>query len=522
MAPPQTIIEAANAIRSRDISATEIIETSLRSIEQWEPHVHAFLEIFADTARQQAAALDSSKPGSNQPLAGIPIAIKDVICTTEGHTTAGSKILQHFRSPYEATVIKRLRHAGAILMGKANQDEFAMGASNEFSAYGPAYNPWDTSRVTGGSSGGSAASVSCGEVLGSLGTDTGGSVRQPASFCSVVGLKPTYGRVSRFGVVAYASSLDQVGPFARTVQDCALLFETIAGPDKLDATTSPQLVGQYVQACGRDIKGLRVGLPAEYFTKEVDPAVVSIVQTAIKQLAKLGAVIKEISLPLTKYAVPTYYVIVKSEASTNLARFDGLRYGHLAVAANDLLEQYFVGRGKYFGPEVKRSILMGTFTLSSGYIDAWYKQASKVRTLIRNEFNELFKEVDVIAGPVSPEPAFPVGQKADDPLAMYLADMLTDPASVAGLPAISVPCGFSSVAALEEDSHPVQLPVGLQLIAPHFMEERLFQVAHAYEQSTAWHKQKPVLPARVNGNTNKKAKSVKRKMKNNSVKPKAL
>lgn len=490
----ETILDAADKVRRGKISAGELVAASLDKINQWEPHIHAFLELFHDNAIQQAKDFDGSGSAHAQPLAGIPISIKDVICTTEGHTTAGSKILQNFRSPYDATVIKRLRRAGAIIMGKTNQDEFAMGASNEFSAYGPAYNPWDTSRVTGGSSGGSAASVASREVFASLGTDTGGSVRQPASFCSVVGLKPTYGRVSRFGIIAYASSLDQVGPFARTVKDCALVFTAIAGPDPLDATTALHPLGRYAQVCGQDITGLKIGLPKEYFSDQVDAQVSATVKTAVKQLEKLGATIKEISLPLTQFAVPTYYVIVKSEASTNLARYDGLRYGQIAVEAASLLEQYLVGRGKYFGPEVKRSILMGTYTLSSGYIDAWYKQASKVRTLIRNEFTELFKEVDVIAGPVSPETAFPVGQKVDDPLAMYLADLLTDPASVAGLPAISVPCGFASVADATGNTAPIQLPVGLQLIAPHFAEERLFQVAHAYEQSASWHKQQPKLP----------------------------
>lgn len=493
MPPPDTITATVDAIHERDLTAAQLVDASLSSIAQWEPHLHAFLEIFSDTTRQDAQNLDNQADIADLRLAGIPIAIKDIICTTTGHTTAGSKILQQFRSPYEATVIKRLRQAGAIIMGKANQDEFAMGASNEFSAYGPAYNPWDTSRVTGGSSGGSAASVASGEVLGSLGTDTGGSVRQPASFCNVVGLKPTYGRVSRFGVIAYASSLDQVGPFARTVKDCALIFSVIAGPDKHDATTAPSVPDDYAASCGQDIKGLKIGIPKEFFSDQVNPDVAATVRAAIKQLENLGAVIKEISLPLMPYAVPTYYVIVKSEASTNLARFDGLRYGQLPLATASLLEHYLVGRGKYFGPEVKRSILMGTFTLSSGYINAWYKQASKVRTLIRREFEQLFQDVDVIAGPVSPEPAFKVGEKADDPLAMYLADLLTDPASVAGLPAISVPCGFNTVSS-SSGAESVKLPVGLQLIAPHFAELRLFQAAHAYEQSTDWHKQKPKLP----------------------------
>lgn len=475
---PETIEGAVSALDKKELSVGDLIDATLDSIEKWEPKINAFLEVFSDSAREYARELDESD-NRKGVLSGVPVAVKDVICTKEGHTTAASLILEKFRSPFDATVVELLKQEGAIIIGKTNQDEFAMGSSNEFSAYGPARNPWDTDRVTGGSSGGSAASVASGEVFASLGTDTGGSVRQPASFCNVVGLKPTYGRVSRFGVIAYGSSLDQVGPITRTVKDNARIFSVIAGQDKRDATTSGETVGSYVKACGEDIAGMKVGLPKDFFIDQVDEGVTKVVSEAVDQLRELGAEVKEVSLPLMHAAVPTYYLVVKSEASSNLARFDGLRYGELELEAAGLLERYLEGRGKYFGPEVKRSILMGTYSLSSGYIDAWYKQASKIRTLIRGEFEQLFENVDILAAPVSPEVAFKIGEKVDDPLAMYLADLLTDPASVAGLPAMSVPCGFSD-----------DLPVGMQLMAPHFKEERLFRAGYAYEQATEWHKKR--------------------------------
>jgi len=448
------------------------IKESLKQINKWEPHIGAFLEVFEDAS--------SDKEGR---LQGVPIAIKDEICTVEGHTTASSKILENFRSPFGATAVERLKNEGAVVIGKASCDEFAMGASNEYSAYGPVKNPWDVTRVPGGSSGGSAAAVASGEVPMALGTETGGSVRLPSSFCNVVGVKPTYGRVSRFGVIAYASSFDQVGQLAKTVKDAALLLEVMAGHDPRDATSSQEPVGNYVAACGQGIKNLTIGVPEEYFGEGVTPEVASVVKKAIAQLEKLGAKTVEISLPLLHAAVPTYYLLVKAEVSTNLGRFDGLRYGKLDLESTNLIEHYIEARGKYFGPEVKRSILMGTYALSAGYVDAWYKQASRVRTLIRREFENAFKEVDLIAAPVSPEVPFKIGEKADDPLAMYLADSLVAPMNIAGIPAISVPAGFSN-----------GLPVGLQLIAPHFKEETMFQVAHAYEQSQDWYKQTPDLP----------------------------
>jgi aspartyl-tRNA(Asn)/glutamyl-tRNA(Gln) amidotransferase subunit A len=455
---------------------------SQQRIKQIEPSVHAFLEVFEHA-------------GQN----GTPIAVKDVICTTEGHTTAASKVLKNFRSPYEATVIQRLKKAGYVVIGKTNLDEFAMGSSTEYSALAATKNPWDPGRVPGGSSGGSAAAVAAGEVDVALGTDTGGSIRQPASFCGVVGLKPTYGRVSRFGIIAYGSSLDQVGPFARTVKQAAEVLAGMAGPDEHDATTWPEPPPDYAAACGREIKGLVIGVPREYFATGVDPEVARVVRTALDQLAALGAKLQEISLPLTAAAVPVYYLIAKAEASTNLARYDSLRYGDLNIDTAALLERYLTTRGN-FGPEVKRTILMGAYALSAGYYDAWYKQASKVRTLIRREFEQAFTGVDVIAGPTAPEVAFLAGAKTDDPLSMYMSDSLTVPQSVAGLPAISVPCGFTRPADTrgKDSSDNTELPVGLQLTAPPFTEERLFQVSHAYEQSQEWWKQKPELPALSN------------------------
>lgn len=465
-------------------SSLEQVEQSLEKIKTWEPHIHAFLEVFQAQAIQEAKKADAAKKKTGK-LHGLPIAIKDLILTKEGHTTAGSKILQNFQSLYEATVIKRLKKAGAIILGKTNLDEFAMGSSNENSAYGPTKNPWDISRVPGGTSGGSAAAVASGEAIAALGTDTGGSVRQPASFCGVVGLKPTYGRISRFGVIAYASSFDQVGIFTRTVKDNALLLEVLAGQDEYDATTSAEPVRNYVAACKKGIKGLKIGIPKEFFGKEVDAKVSETVMPAVEQLKKMGAKLAEVELPLMPAAIPAYYLLVKAEASSNLARYDGLRYGELNLKAETLLEHYLEARGEYFGPEVKRSILMGTYALSAGYVDAWYKQASRVRTLIRHEFENIFQKVDMIAGPVSPEVAFPVGSKTDNPLKMYLSDILTVTANVAGIPGLSVPCGFAD-----------GLPVGMQLLAPHFREDLLFQAAHAYEQSQDWWQKVPKLPAK--------------------------
>lgn len=504
MNTPLTLQGARAALDEGTSSASELLEHSHKALASWEPAINAFVQVFSKESKTAASKI---KPAahSDKPLLGIPIAVKDLICTSFGRTTAASKMLQRFSSPFNATVVTKLLNAGAVIVGKTNLDEFAMGSSNEYSAAGPVKNPWDTNRVAGGSSGGSAAAVASGEVLGSLGTDTGGSIRMPASLCGVVGVKPTYGRVSRFGVIAYASSFDQVGPFARTVADAAILLEVLAGWDAHDATTSPLPVPSYLAACGKSIKGLKIGVPEEFMSTENDPAVQQVITAALDDLAGAGAVVKPVSFSLMAAAVPTYYVLVKSEASSNLARFDGLRYGGGPLIQRagpsgldkiNILDHYRRVRGDSFGPEVKRSILMGTYALSAGYADAWYKQAARIRTLIRQEFTELFKEVDVIAGPVTPEPAFLLGSKTDDPLKMYLGDLYTVAASVAGLPAMSVPAGFANIASAPRSSKSeVGLPVGLQLITPHFQEELLFQVGHAYEQDHDWWKQKPSLPS---------------------------
>lgn len=450
------------------------VTESRKNIAAWEPYIHALVEAFANVAPPQTEA---------GPLHGIPVAMKDNICTREGKTRAASKILDNFESPYDATVVRKLKKAGAVLVGKANCDAFAMGVSTEYSDYGTTLNPWDITKVAGGSSGGSAAAVASGEVFAALGTDTGGSIRHPSSFCSTVGVKPTYGRVSRFGAIAYGSSLDQIGPITRTVKDAALLLEIIAGQDVHDATSSPVPVEQYTKSCGRDIKGLRIGVPKEYFAEGVQPGVQQTVRQAIAQLESLGAEIIDISLPLNAVSVPTYYLLAKAEGASNLSRYDGLRYSQVDVHSQKLMDHYLEARGNYFGPEVKRTILMGTYTLSAGYSDAWYKQASRVRTLIRREYGAAFKKVDVIAGPTTPEVAFAVGSRAENPLAMYMSDLFTTAPAVAGLPAISIPAGFSN-----------NLPVGMQLTAPHFKEAQLFQVAYAYEQSQDWWKQHPELP----------------------------
>lgn len=448
-----------------------------KNIKAWEPHIHALVEVLEDDTQAMA---DGDQAG---PLQGVPIAIKDNICTLEGKTRAASKILENFHAPYDATVIKKLKKAGAIIVGKANCDAFAMGVSTEYSDYGATFNPWDVSKVAGGSSGGSAAAVASGEVFAALGTDTGGSIRHPSSFCHTVGVKPTYGRVSRFGAIAYGSSLDQIGPISRTVKDAALLLEIIAGQDSYDATSSPTPVEPYTKSCGPEITGLKIGVPKEYFADGVQSGVQETVRRALAELEAQGAEIHEISLPLNSVSIPTYYLLAKAEGASNLSRYDGLRYGQVEVHSQKLLDHYLEARGQYFGPEVKRTILMGTYALSAGYSDAWYKQASRVRTLIRREYEEVFKIVDVIAGPTTPEVAFAVGSRADDPLAMYMSDLFTTAPAVAGLPAISVPAGFSK-----------KLPVGLQLTGPHFKEALLFQVAYAYEQSQDWWKQYPALP----------------------------
>jgi aspartyl-tRNA(Asn)/glutamyl-tRNA(Gln) amidotransferase subunit A len=406
-----------------------------------------------------------------------------VICTKGFRTTCASRILENFVPPYDATVTERLHKAGAILLGKTNMDEFAMGSSSENSAFFPTRNPWDTERVPGGSSGGSAAAVAADLCAGSLGSDTGGSIRQPASFCGVIGLKPTYGRVSRFGLVAFASSLDQIGPFAKDVEDAAILLQAIAGHDPRDSTSVDQPVPDYRLAMKRSIKGLRLGIPREYFIDGIEPDVAVAVQQAIATLKELGAEIVEISLPHTEYGVAAYYIIAPAEASSNLARFDGVKYGLRAPDSKDLMTMYCQTRSRGFGMEVKRRIMLGTYVLSAGYYDAYYRKASQVRTLIRQDFLQAFEHCDAIVTPVTPIPPFKIGEKTDDPLQMYLSDIFTLPASLAGIPGISIPCGFSAG----------NLPVGLQILGPHFREDLILQIAHQFEQATPHHKAKPQL-----------------------------
>ena len=416
-------------------------------------------------------------------LSGIPVLIKDNICVKNEVTTCASKILGGFKPPYDATVVKKLKEEGAILIGKANMDEFAFGSSCETSCYGPTRNPWDLDRIPGGSSGGSAAAVASDETIMALGSDTGGSIRQPAALCGVVGLKPTYGRVSRYGLIAFASSLDQIGPITKDVEDAALLLSVIAGHDEMDSTSVDIPVPDYTKSLVKDVKGLRVGVPKEYFVKGIDKEVEDAVRASINTLKGLGATIVDISLPHTEYAVSTYYIIGPAEASSNLARFDGVQYGYRAPDPKEMIDMYIKTRSKGFGLEAKRRILLGTYCLSSGYYDAYYLKALKVRTRIREDFNNAFKLCDCIITPTSPTPAFKIGEKTDDPLAMYLSDIFTIPANLAGLPGISIPCGFSSGG----------LPVGLQIMAKPFDEETIFRVAYTFEQSTDFHKRKPAL-----------------------------
>jgi aspartyl-tRNA(Asn)/glutamyl-tRNA(Gln) amidotransferase subunit A len=477
-----TAVEARALLDRREISALELLEAHLAQIERLEPTLHAFITVAPELARRQARAADDRLArGEGDLLTGIPVALKDVLCTVDAPTTAGSRILQGFRSPYDATVVARLRAQDAVFVGKANTDEFAMGSSTENSAYGPTRNPWDPDRVPGGSSGGSAAAVAAGEAMVALGSDTGGSIRQPAGFCGIVGLKPTYGRVSRYGLVAFASSLDQIGPFGRTVADVAMLLQVIAGHDPADSTSVPLPVPDYRAALTGDIRGLRIGIPVEYRVPGMDQAVERVIEDALALLQELGAELVPVSLPHTEYALATYYIIAPSEASANLARYDGVKYG-LSLPGETLLERYLRTRGEGFGPEVKRRIMLGTYALSAGYYDAYYVKAQKVRTLIKRDFDEAFARVDVIAAPTSPTVAFRLGERTADPLQMYLSDVFTIPANMAGLPAIAVPCGFAHA-----------LPVSLQFMGRPFDEPTLLRVAHAYEQATDWHTRWPRL-----------------------------
>jgi aspartyl-tRNA(Asn)/glutamyl-tRNA(Gln) amidotransferase subunit A len=477
------IAELSKMIANREVSAKEIVDAVYARIDAVEEKVGAYLTLTRDAAQKMAAAADADvAAGKSKALTGIPIAIKDNMCTKGIPTTCASKILGSFIPPYESTVTSMLTENGYVLSGKTNLDEFAMGSSTENSGFHVTRNPWDTERIPGGSSGGSAAAVAADECIAALGSDTGGSIRQPAALCGVVGLKPTYGRVSRYGLVAFASSLDQIGPITKNVADAAILLNVISGRDSLDSTSAPVKAADFTAVIGREIKGLRIGIPKEYFIEGTDPEIGAAIRAAIAQLESLGAVPVEVSLPHTGYAVATYYILATSEASSNLARYDGVKYG-VRAEGKDLLEMYMNSRARGFGAEVKRRIMLGTYTLSSGYYDAYYKKAQQVRTLIRNDFETVFKEVDVIVTPTSPTTAFKIGEKSADPLQMYLADIFTISVNLAGVPGISVPCGFTSG----------NLPIGMQLIGRHFDEETILKAAHAYEQSTEWHMRKPAL-----------------------------
>ena len=479
--PALTVAELQSLLRRKEVSPREVIESLRSRIEAVESKVDAYLSIDFEAAIKEAG-----KANVDLPLGGVPIAIKDIINVCAQPCTCGSKILGSYRSPYDATVIKRLRAAGAIPLGKTNMDEFAMGSSTENSSFKLTRNPWDLSRVPGGSSGGSAAAVAADAAFAGLGTDTGGSIRQPASLCGIVGVKPSYGRVSRFGLVAFASSLDQVGPLTKTVRDSAMIMSAMAGHDRHDSTSLPDPVPDYTKNLGRDLKGVRLGLPKEYMIEGIDLQVKSAIDAAIKQLQSLGAELIDVSLPHTDYGIAVYYFLATAEASANLARFDGVRYGHRAKDPKDLLDHYGRTREEGFGPEVKRRIILGTYVLSSGYYDAYYVRAQKVRELIRQDFVKAFEKVDAIVSPTSPVPAFKLGERTADPLAMYLADIFTNTGNLAGICGINVPCGLAKV-------NGSQLPIGLQVLCKPLDEARMFQIAHAYEQSTDWHKARPKL-----------------------------
>ena len=474
--------DAGDKLRKREISSVELTDAVFERIAATDGRIHAYLTLDREAALDQARRADArlrAQDGAS-PLLGIPIALKDNFLTQGLRTTAGSRILAEFVPPYDASTVQRLRLAGAVIVGKTNLDEFAMGSSAENSAFFPTRNPWNLERIPGGSSGGSAAAVAADQCLAALGTDTGGSIRQPAACCGVVGLKPTYGRVSRYGIIAFASSMDQVGPMTKDVRDSALLLQVLAGRDSADSTSTNRPVPDYAAALTGAIKGIRVGVPKEYFVSGMQPEVEKAVRDGIHELEKQGAVILDISLPHTEYAVAVYYIVATAEASSNLARYDGMRYGYRA-GAKDLIETYMITRDEGFGAEVKRRIMLGTYALSAGYYDAYYSKAQRVRALIKRDFDEAFQSCDLIVTPTAPTTAFKLGEKTQDPLQMYLSDIYTISINLAGLPAVSLPCGFD----------PEGMPIGMQIIGEHFDEATILRVAHHYEQATEWHKRKP-------------------------------
>ena len=478
-----TIQEARQLLDRREVSSVELTRACLERIDAVEDSVRSFITLTSENALSQAEAADRMlADGNGFSLTGIPVQIKDVMCTEGVRTTCASRMLEDYVPVYNATAVARLFRQGAVMLGKGNMDEFAMGSSCENSAFHPTYNPWDLDRVPGGSSGGAAASVAAGEAVYALGSDTGGSVRQPAAMCGVTGLKPSYGMVSRYGLVAYASSLDQIGPVGRSAADCGLVLNAIAGHDPSDATSLPLEATDFSSELDRGVEGLRLGVPQEYFAEGIEDGVRRAVEEGITTLEGLGASIREVSLPSTKYALACYYIIAPSECSANLARYDGVKYGYSALEAADMWGAMEQTRQHGFGPEVTRRIMLGTFALSSGYYDAYYLKAQQARTLIRQDFAEVFERVDALVTPTSPVVAFPIGEKMDDPLQMYLVDVCTIPVNIAGLPALSVPCGFSD-----------GMPVGMQLIGPHLSESTLLRVGHAYQQATDWHTRRPAL-----------------------------
>ena len=479
-----TIHELQEKLKAGETTSTDIVQSVFRRIDSVEKDVHAYILLTRDAALAEAARADEEiKKGRIQALTGIPIALKDLLCTRGVTTTCASRILHNYVPPYDATVVEKLRAAGAVFTGKTNMDEFAMGSSTETSWFGITRNPWDLDRIPGGSSGGSAAAVAAAECIAAIGSDTGGSIRQPAALCGVVGMKPTYGRVSRYGLVAFASSLDQIGPFTRDVEDCAILMNVIAGYDPKESTSVPAEVPDYRQYVSRGIDGWTVGIPGEYFIEGIDAEVLEAVRKAIQVVEGLGAKCVEISLPHTEYCLAVYYIVAPAEASSNLARYDGVKYGFRSPEGRDLLDMYKKSRSAGFGAEVKRRIMLGTYVLSSGYYDAYYKKASQVRALIKRDFDEAFRRCDVILTPTTPTPAFRIGEKTEDPLQMYLSDIFTISTNLAGIPGISVPCGFTQGG----------LPIGLQFLAGHMEEAKLVQIAGAYEKSANFEKRRPNL-----------------------------